>query len=84
VCESRYHRVLSCDGASIEVADLDGRVRHASLLAYEGEPPRVGDVVVVYCDYALGPADPEEAAAACAELARAAHGSWPTTEGEAR
>ena len=67
MCVSRLHLVVA-DASEGRVAAraADGSLCSLSLLAYEGRPPRAGDWVVAHSGYALGPADPGEAASAIA------------------
>jgi hydrogenase maturation factor len=68
MCMSRLHQVVrSFDGSRLPVRDLDGGEHHVSLLAFEGEEPKVGDWLVVHSGFALSPADPDEVAATLAE-----------------
>jgi hydrogenase maturation factor len=67
MCVSRLHQVLELgpDGSCV-VADLDGRRRRVSLLAYEDRPLRSGDWIVVHSGYALAAVRPEEVEAVLA------------------
>ena len=69
MCMSRLHRVVRfLDNGRVVICDLDGRETTASLLAYEGPTPKVGDWLVAQSGFALAPADPEEAQGARSEL----------------
>lgn len=68
MCMSRYHRVVTAGAGSARVEDALGRCLVVSLLAFDGPEPRPGEWIVVHSGYALGPADPEEAGRAVAEL----------------
>ena len=69
MCMSRFHRVIGpIEEARALVEDVSGRKQTVSLLAYEGPLPKPGDWLVAQCGYALGPADPDDAEAALAEL----------------
>ena len=75
MCVSRLYEVIETEGPhSIRAADADGRHVRLSLLAYEGQPPEPGGWIVAHSGYALGPADPDEAAAVVRDLQAARHG----------
>lgn len=66
---SRYHLVVEFESLDrLLVRDLHGNCHVASLLAWEGERPQVGDYVVAHSGFALGLADPDEVAEARREL----------------
>lgn len=66
---SRLQQVVGLIGdAGVTIRDLDGRQTTASLLAYDGPAPEVGDWVVAQSGFVLAPADPEDARAARSEL----------------
>lgn len=68
---SRVHRVVAVREGDADVADADGAVHAVSLLAFDGEPPAVGEWVSVHSGYALARLDPAEAEAALALIAGA-------------
>lgn len=74
MCTSRLHQVLtSPEGGSpagewVTVENAAGQVLRVSLLAFEGDPPRPGDWLVVHSGYALQSVDSSEAAAIVDEL----------------
>ncbi|MGA2519630.1 MAG: HypC/HybG/HupF family hydrogenase formation chaperone [Acidimicrobiales bacterium] len=72
MCVSRLHLVVDPPaGAEVTVQDIDGSRHRVSLLAYEGDPPAVGDWLVVHSGYALEQVDTEEAERVAAELSAA-------------
>ncbi len=72
MCVSRLHLVVGPPtGSQVAVQDVDGSRHDVSLLAYDGDPPAVGDWLVVHSGYALEQVDTEEAQRIAAELATA-------------
>ncbi len=73
MCLSRLQRVVDQGvGLQVTVEDAQGARHLASLLAFEGEAPRVGEWLVVHSGFALQRVDPAEAEAIVAELRQAA------------
>jgi len=72
MCMSRLHRVVGTPAqGTVDVADMDGTVHRASLLALEGPEPARGDWLVVHSGYAIDRVDPAEAETVAAEIRRA-------------
>jgi hydrogenase expression/formation protein HypC len=72
---SRLHRVVRRTGAGeVDVEDVDGIVRHVSLLALDPPEPEPGEWLVVHSGYALDRVDAADAEAIVDELRRGAIG----------
>ncbi|HLN06924.1 MAG TPA: HypC/HybG/HupF family hydrogenase formation chaperone [Acidimicrobiales bacterium] len=69
MCTSRLHQVVSAptDGW-VTVENAEGLLQRASLLAFEGRQPQVGDWLVVHSGYALRRVDSQEAASIVGDL----------------
>ncbi len=86
MCESRFRQVLEAlTEARVRVVRSDGREEMASLLAFDGPPPRPGDWIVVHCGYALHAVDADGALDVANELRAAIvarHGQDPGGSGD--
>jgi hydrogenase maturation factor len=69
MCMSRLHQVVGTPvQGAVDVADIDGVVHRASLLALEGPEPARGDWLVVHSGYAIDRVERAEAEAVADEL----------------
>jgi hydrogenase maturation factor len=69
---SRLHRVIDtrADGR-VSVVDLEGREHVVSLLALDGDPPTVGEWLVVHSGYAIDRVEANEAQLVADQIAGA-------------
>ncbi len=71
MCVSRLHKVVDVvDDRVVNVADVEGAVHRASLLAFDGPPLAPGQWVVVHSGYVLERVDDAEAEDIAQELRR--------------